>query len=148
MITQHWKYKGLFLLTICILIVSFMALSLPLVSCTPAVTEVEKAALPEEATTFESIIITGIGDKASQPFRVTTKEWIVNWSYVPYPEYPQLAVFSFFIYPRGETVIFVELMLVPEGTSGSTYSYAGAGEYYIKVIADNVKSWEIVISPP
>ena len=74
MITQHWKYKDPFLLTICILIVSFMALFLPLVSCAPAVTEVEKTAPPEEATTFESIIITGIGDKTSQPFRVTTKE--------------------------------------------------------------------------
>ncbi len=138
MITQHWKHKGLFLVTICILIVSFMALSLPLVSCAPA----------EQATTFESIIITGTANKTSQSFRVNTKEWIANWSYVPHPEYPELAVFQFYIYPRGETVIFVELMLLPEGTSGSIYSYAGAGEYYIKVIADNVKSWEIVISPP
>jgi len=138
MITQHWKHKGLFLVTICILIVSFMALSLPLVSCAPA----------EQATTFESIIITGTVHKTSQPFRVNTKEWIANWSYVPYPEYPELAVFQFYIYPKGETVMFVEFMLVPEGTSGSTYSYAGAGEYYIKVIADNVKSWEVVISPP
>jgi hypothetical protein len=124
-----------------------MALSLPLVSCAPAVTEVEKAP-PEETTTFESITITGIGGKTSQPFRVTTKEWIVNWSYVPYPEYPELAVFQFFIYPRGEPVMFVELMLLPEDTSGSTHSYAGAGEYYIKVTANNVKSWEVLISPP
>ncbi len=144
MITQYWKHKGLFLLTSCILIVSFMALSLPLVSCAPAVTEVGKTAPPA----FESIIITGIGNKTSQPFRVTTKEWIVNWSYVPYPEYPELAVFHFFIYPEGEPVMFVELMLLPEDTSGSTYSYAGAGEYYIKVTANNVKSWEVVISPP
>jgi hypothetical protein len=115
-----------------------MALSLPLVSCAPA----------EQATTFEPIIITGTVHETSQPFRVNTKEWIANWSYVPYSEYPELAVFQFYIYPRGETVMFVGLMLLPKGTSGSMYSYAGAGEYYIKVIADNVKSWEIVISPP
>lgn len=137
MITQHWKHKGLFLVTICILIVSFMALSLPLVSCAPA----------EQATTFESIIITGDANKTSQPFRVNSKEWVANWSYVPHPEYPELAVFQFFIYPKGEPSMFVGFMLSPEGTSGS-YSYAGAGEYFIKVVADNVKSWEIVISPP
>ena len=124
-----------------------MVVALLLVSCAPAVTEVEEAP-PEEATTFESIIITGTGGKTSQPFTVTTKEWIINWSYVPYPEYPELAVFQFFLYPRGETVMFEEFMLLPEGTSGSTYSYAGAGEYYIKVKANNVKSWEVVISPP
>ena len=84
----------------------------------------------------------------SQPFRVTTKEWNVNWSYIPYTEYPQLAVFHFSIYPRGETVMLSEIMLLPEGTSGSIYSYVGAGEYYIKVTANNVKSWQIVISPP
>ncbi len=148
MITQHWRHKGSFLLTICILIVSFMALSLPWVSCAPAVTGVNKAAPPEEATAFESIIITGIGDKTSQPFRVTTKEWIVNWSYVPYPEYPELGVFRFFVYPTGESVMFVDSMLLPRGTSGSIYSYAGVGEYYIKVTASNIESWEVVISPP
>ncbi len=137
MITQHWKHKGLFLVTIYILIVSFMALSLPLVSCAAA----------EQATTFESIIITGTANDTSQPFRVATKEWVANWSYVPHPEYPELAVFQFYIYRRGEPSMFVGFMLSPEGTSGS-YSYAGAGEYYIKVVADNVKSWEIVISPP
>ncbi len=131
------------------LILSYlMVVVLLLVSCTSTVTEKETATPPEEAATFESIMITGIGGKTSQPFRVTIKEWIVNWSYVPYPEYPELAVFHFFIYPRGETVIFVESMLLPEGTSGSTYSYAGAGEYYIKVTANNVKSWEVAISPP
>ena len=138
MITQHWKHKGLFLVAICILIVSFMVLSLSLVSCAPA----------EQDTTFEPITITGTFHETSQPFRVNTKEWITNWPYVPYPEYPELAVFQFYIYPRGETVMFVGLMLLPEGTSGSMYTYAGAGEYYINVIADNVKSWEIVISPP
>ena len=101
----------------------------------------------EQATTFESIIITGTANETSQPFRVTTKEWVANWSYVPHPEYPELAVFQFYIYRKGETAIFVGFMLSPEGTSGS-YSYAGAGEYYIKVVADNLENWEIVISPP
>jgi hypothetical protein len=97
---------------------------------------------------FEPILITGSSDKTSPPFTVTTKEWIIDWSYVPDPEWPEMAVFGFFVYPRGETVMFVESVLFPEGTSGTTYSYAGAGEYYIQVLVGNVKSWEVVISPP
>jgi len=97
--------------------------------------------------TFEPIVITGSGDKTSPPFTITTKEWIIEWSYVADPEYPEFAVFGFFIYPRGETALYVESVLFPEGTSGSTYSYAGAGEYYIAVSAANVKSWEVIISP-
>ncbi|MFC1990186.1 hypothetical protein ACFLVW_06500 [Chloroflexota bacterium] len=116
----------------CLIILSLVA-----ASCAPA----------EQATIFESIIITGDANKTSQPFRVTTKEWVANWSYVPHPEYPELAVFQLFIYPKGEPSMFVGFMLSPQGTSGS-YSHAGAGEYYIKVVADNVESWEIVISPP
>ncbi|MBA7680343.1 hypothetical protein ES703_88658 [subsurface metagenome] len=98
--------------------------------------------------TFESILITGSSDKTSPPFRVTTKEWVIDWSYVPDPEWPEMAVFGFFVYPRGETVMYVESVMFPEGTSGTTYSYAGVGEYYIKVSVGNVKSWEVVISPP
>jgi len=44
--------------------------------------------------------------------------------------------------------MYVESVMFPEGTSGTTYSYAGVGEYYIKVSVGNVKSWEVVISPP
>ena len=58
------------------------------------------------------------------------------------------AIFGFFVYPRGETALYVESVLFPEGTSGSTYSYAGEGEYYLKVTAANVKSWKVVISSP
>ena len=99
-------------------------------------------------STFEPIVITGSGDKTSSPFTVTTEEWVIDWSYVPDPEYPEMAMFGFFVYPRGETALYVESVLFAEETSGSTYSYADAGEYYIKVTAGNIKSWEIVISPP
>jgi hypothetical protein len=137
MITQDWKHKSLFLVTICILIVSFMALSLSLVSCAPA----------KQDTTFESIIITGTANKTSQPFTVTTKEWTADWSYVPLPEYPELATFQFYIFPEGEIAMFVGSMILSNGTSGSLHIDAGAGEYYIRVVADNLKSWKIVISP-
>jgi len=110
--------------------------------------EAEEPAPPPPPPSFEPIVITGSGDKTSPPFTVTTEEWVIDWSYTPDPEYPEMAIFGFFVYPRGETALYVESVLFPEGTSGSTYSYAGTGEYYIKVTAGNVKSWEIIISPP
>lgn len=94
------------------------------------------------------IVVTGSGDKTSRPFTIATDEWVIDWSYVPDPEYSDIGVvFSVFVYPRGETAVYVESVLFPESTSGSTYSYAGAGQYYIKVVAGGVKSWEVVISP-
>ena len=137
MITQWRKHKSSYSITICILIVSFMTLLLPLVSCASA----------EQVATFESIIITGDANKKSQPFKTTTKEWTAEWSYVPLPEYPELAAFQFYIFPEGEIAMFVDSMIFSNGTSGSLHSDAGAGEYYIRVVANNLKSWEIVISP-
>jgi len=94
---------------------------------------------------FEPITITGSGDKTSPPFTVTTEEWIIDWSYNT--DEPEYAVFGFFVYPRGETDIYIESVLFPESTEGSTYSYAGQGDYYVKVSASNVKSWIITIKP-
>ena len=111
---------------------------------TPPPPPAEETAPP---ATFEPIVITGSGDKTSPPFTVTTDEWVIDWSYVPDPEYPEMTVFGFFVYPRGKTAGSVVSVSFAE-ESGSTYSYAGAGEYYIQVIAANIKSWEVVISPP
>ena len=137
MITQHRKHSSPLLVTICILALGFVALSMPMVSCTPA----------EQTTTFEPIVITGTANDTSQPFRASTEEWLANWSYVPLADYAELAVFQFFVYPEGVAAMFEGFMISPGVTSGS-YVHAGAGEYYIKIVADNVKSWEIVISPP
>lgn len=100
--------------------------------------------------TFEPIVITGTGDKTSPPFFVTTNEWVVNWNYTPNPKYPEMAVFGFFVYPRGETAMSVVSVMAGMGgkTIGSTYSYAGVGEYYIKVLAGNIDFWTILITPP
>ena len=118
----------------------------PSSSTIPTTSTSEPQAEPE---TFEPITISGSGNKTSPPFTVTTDEWIIDWSYEIDPEYEDIgAAFSFFIYPRGETEVYVECILFPDETSGSTYSYAGAGEYYIKVIAVGTKNWGIIIWPP
>jgi len=98
-----------------------------------------------EPETFSPVTFTGSSMQTTSPFEVTTKEWIIDWSYIPDYEYPEYAVFGFFVYPRGETVDFVEAMMSPGSTSGSTYSYAGPGEYYIEVHCANIQSWEITV---
>ncbi len=131
--------KCMFLSLVLILILSFPA-------CGGDEHVAEEAASPEPVT-FEPITVAGSGSKTSAPFDVTTEEWILEWAYVPESEYLGLAIFTFFVYPRGETAVYVESMVYSEGTSGVTYCYAGPGEYYVKVTALNIKSWEIVISP-
>ena len=70
----------------------------------------------------------------------------MDWSYEA--DEPEWVVFWIFVYPRGETENYVEMIWAGEGEmSGTTYSYAGSGEYYVKVGASNVESWQITIRP-
>ena len=102
--------------------------------------------IPIPKLTFSPIVISGSDSETSPPFTVTTPEWIIDWSYVPSD--PAYAIFGFFIYPRGETVNYAEAIAFAQTTNGSSYSYAGAGQYYVKVNAANIKSWKITIRPP
>lgn len=95
--------------------------------------------------TFNPITLRGTDSETTPPFTVTTKEWIIDWSYST--DDPDFAIFSFFVYPRGETASYAESVLFPKVTSGTTYSYAGPGEYYIKTAAGNITQWEITIRP-
>jgi len=101
----------------------------------------------EPVATSKPITFTGSGETTTPPFTVTTSEWIIDWSYVPDYDFPESASFGFFIYPRGEEVNYVESVVLPKRTMGSTYSYAGPGEYYIEVFCGNIESWKITIRP-
>jgi hypothetical protein len=103
---------------------------------------------PAPEPTFEPIVITGSGSMTSPPFMITTKEWVIYWVLIS--EHPGYEAFGFFVYPRGEVYPsgnFVEAVPLTD-SDGFTYSYAGKGEYYVKVIAANIKMWRIVIAPP
>lgn len=97
--------------------------------------------------TFQPITFTGANDTKTPPFTVTTSEWVITWSYQPIPGQESYASFSFFVYPRGDTINYVESVLFPSTTSGSTYSYAGPGDYYLDVTTSSVASWTVTISP-
>lgn len=103
----------------------------------------EEPAARSIPTTF-----TGSSETTTPLFTVTTSEWVIAWSYVRDYDFPGLASFGFFIYPRGEGADYIESVFLPKTTEGSIYSSAGPGEYYIEVYCGNVESWEITISPP
>jgi len=96
---------------------------------------------------FRPILTTGFSNKTTSPFTINTKEWVINWSYVPESEHPERAFFGFSVYPAGETTLYVESAVLPEETSGSIHSHAGSGEYYLEVEASNVEYWRILIRP-
>ncbi len=114
----------------------------PSTSAPPATTPPSTSPPP---ATFAPITKSGTDSLTTAPFTVTTDEWIIDWSFSTSD--PEFAVFGFFIYPRGETELYTEMVLFPEATSGSTYSYAGPGEYYIKTNVANIDEWEITIKP-
>jgi hypothetical protein len=91
---------------------------------------------------FSPITFTGSGVNTTEPFTVNTKEWMIDWSY----KGDSSTVFSFYVYPRGETVNFVEAVSSEQTNSDSTYMSFGPGDYYIKVISTSPK-WTITIRP-
>jgi len=99
------------------------------------------------STPFSPIAITGSEGKTSETFTVNTKEWLIEWIYVPDPNHPESNSFGFLIYPAEETTLYVESVVLPEETSGSIHSHAGPGEYYVTVEATNIRSWGILIKP-
>ena len=96
------------------------------------------------STTFQPITLTGTSDETTPPFTVTTKEWTAAWTYQA--SNPTESMFSFFIYPRGETMMYTEAENNVSST-GSTYVYAGPGDFYILVQVANISSWTITIGP-
>ena len=60
---------------------------------------------------------------------------------------PDYSMFSFFIYPEGETTMYTDTMIGNLGISGkdSTISHAGEGSYYLEITTANLDDWEIII---
>lgn len=85
----------------------------------------------------------GVEGKTLPVFRVVSGEWRINYSWSGDSEW---AGFNFFVYPEGETVMYVE-MVMADGGSGEdvTYVYSGAGGYYVKVGAANLDGWSLIV---
>ncbi len=54
--------------------------------------------------------------------------------------------FGFLVFPKGETVSFIEyLYVLGPSKSDTTHIYDGPGYYYIKVLVANVEKWTLII---
>jgi hypothetical protein len=95
----------------------------------------------EEWVTVETFI--GQGDKATAPFQISGSKWRISWTVEA--DEPEYAAFGFFVYPEGETTMYVE-SVTQDGIGGdTTYIYQGNDSFYIKVLAANLSSWTIVV---
>lgn len=86
---------------------------------------------------------TGKSDKTTAPFHISGAKWRINWTVKA--DEPEYAGFHFFVYPEGETVMYVESVSQDGIGSDTTYIYTGNGSFYITVLAANLKSWTIEI---
>ncbi len=99
---------------------------------------VASAADWQQVTTF-----TGTVDQTTDYFTVPTQEWRLTWSITPDNKY---AVFSIFVYEKGENAIYVtNLMGDNDKSGGTTYVHEGAKDYYMKIGTANLKSYNIKI---
>lgn len=89
------------------------------------------------------ITFTGKSDKTTVPFYISGAKWRINWTVTA--EEPDLALFIFFVYPEGETAMYVESIWQDGVGSDTTYIYEGNDSFYIKVGAANLEKWTIEV---
>jgi len=85
---------------------------------------------------------TGSTSKTTELFHIPSGTWRINWTYTD----GALAVFGFFVYPEGETVMYVEsLSTMGPSQSDTTNIYEGPSNFYIKLSAANIDEWTLTI---
>jgi hypothetical protein len=113
-----------------------------------AVVTLAALTLPARAQTYQEIkTITGSSDQTTDYFTVSSNEWRISWSCTPSASYPESAVFSLFIYPKGESTFYTDsiLKMGAQETSGTTYIHEGQKDYYLKLGAANIEGYTIKI---
>ena len=84
----------------------------------------------------------GEGNETTPPFHISGTKWRITWAVEA--EYPDYAAFDLFIYPEGTHSMFTDRISYSGGSTGDTvYIYEGGQDYYIKVIAANLRGWNI-----
>jgi hypothetical protein len=93
-------------------------------------------------------VYSGASDKTTDYFKIDASEWRLTWTYTPKTGIAgDLAVFSIFIYPKGETKNYVDFILKSgrNETSNSLYVHQGGGEFYLKIGAANIDGYSVTV---
>lgn len=80
----------------------------------------------------------GTGDKNTAPFDCQG-QCKITWTTTYEPDVKDYAMFAVFVYPVGESALYVSEF---SGLEGTTYLYE-KGTFYFSVITANLKNWEI-----
>lgn len=103
---------------------------------------VDEVAGGDEWNTIETF--TGEGDEITPPFHIFGTEWRITLT--ADAEYPEYAVLHVLVYPEGTHSICTKRISYSGGGSGDTvYICEGGQDYYIEVIAANLRSWTIAV---
>lgn len=86
---------------------------------------------------------TGSGDKTTSSFTIKGNEWRVK--YEAKSSKPEYAFLSVYVYRKGATISVSSWDCYQEECSDTQYIYKGNGDYYFKVIAANLDSWELKV---
>lgn len=110
---------------------------------TSQITELEQLVPPLTKGEWNTIItFTGSTYKTTELFHIPSETWRINWTYTT----GSSAVFSFFVYPEGETMSFVEsLSAMGSSKSDVTYIYEGQDNFYVKLLAANIDPWTLTV---
>jgi hypothetical protein len=89
--------------------------------------------------------ISGSGEQISDEFHIKGSEWRIRWSYTLNAQVPSMTAFSFFVYPHGETAVYVGSVVFPDETSGVLSIHEGPKLYYVNVVAGNTPGYTLTI---
>ncbi len=101
-----------------------------------------------EAVNWQTVTtITGSDSKNSEEFHIGGSEWRIRWTYTPNGADPSLTMFSFFVYPHGETNNYVDYVSKSGsgGTSGTLSIHEGPKLYYISILSANTPGYTLTV---
>ena len=83
----------------------------------------------------------GTGNTNTDSFQIQGGRFRLTYSANPENEY---SLFSLLAYHPGSDV-YTDTFSLNSGGTQSSISYSGAGEYYLKIISANMKSWNVQV---
>jgi len=95
-----------------------------------------------EATNWVEVTrFTGSG--TTDYFTCEHVEWRIRWEYTP----SKMAVFTVFVYEKGEDVWFIDSVYKTgdEETSGVSYIHNQKGTFYMDISAANIENYTIIV---
>lgn len=86
----------------------------------------------------------GKDNETTPSFHICGSKWRLTWT--ADAEYPEYAVFEVFVYPEGtHNVPTDRISYSGDGPGGTTHIYDGGRDYYLKVIAANLRGWTVTV---